>query len=129
MKKFVFVSVLSVSLCACASDPQIVVDPQSITDQAKYQKDLQECKSLSLSYTQDNEKTTGAGIGAVAALGTAAAVLATGGMYLLPGGALVVAGGGAALGSRRATGKEISVQEQIWAQCMEKRGYSAFTSK
>lgn len=128
MKKFVFVSVISSFLCACASDPQIVVDPQSITDQAKYQKDLQECKTLSLTYTQDNEKTTGASIGAVAALGTATAVLATGGMYLLPGGALVVAGGGAALGSRSATGKEISTQEQIWAQCMGKRGYSAYTS-
>ena len=67
--------------------------------------------------------------GAVAALGTAAAVLATGGMYLLPSGAAVVGGGGAAIGAQRATGKENNAQEQIWAQCMEKRGYSAYTSK
>lgn len=129
MKKLSFVSILSLSLCSCASDPQIVVDPESITDVAKYQSDLQECQTLSLQYTQDKEKATGAGLGAMAALGTAAAVLATGGMYLLPSGAAVVGGGGAALGSRRATGKENNAQEQIWAQCMEKRGYSAFTSK
>ena len=93
MKKLSFVSILSLSLCSCASDPQIVVDPESITDVAKYQSDLQECQTLSLQYTQDKEKATGAGLGAMAALGTAAAVLATGGMYLLPSGAAVVGGG------------------------------------
>tara|TARA_B100001248_G_C27197939_1_gene369853 strand:+ start:170 stop:559 length:390 start_codon:yes stop_codon:yes gene_type:complete len=129
MKKLSFVCILSLSLCSCATEPQIVVDPGSITDVAKYHKDLEECRTLSMSYTQDKEKATGAGIGAVAALGTAAAVLATGGMYLLPSGAAVVGGGGAAIGAQRATGKENNAQEQIWAQCMEKRGYSAYTSK
>ena len=113
-------------LSACATGPQLVVDPKSIKDSSQYVVDLNECIALSKGYDASNAKTGGAAVGALAGLGTAALILATGGLYLLPAGAVLAAGGGAALGSKSARNSESRAREQIQAACLNERGYKAY---
>jgi hypothetical protein len=128
MNKFICI-LLSATLGACASSPQIVIDPQSITDMTKYNSDLTECKSISEGYDASGATAGSAALGAGVALGTVAAVLATGGMYLLVPGIAAASGGGAAIGGGIGQSKENSAKERIWADCMNGRGYKAFTSR
>jgi hypothetical protein len=113
-------------LSACATGPQLVVDPKSIKDSKQYTVDLNECIELSTGYDATGAKAGGAALGAAAGLGTAALILATGGLYLLPAGAILAAGGGAALGSKSASNSESRAREQIQAACMNERGYKAY---
>ena len=117
------------ALVGCASSPQVVVDPQSITDGIKYNKDMAECKAISENYDASSATTGSAVLGAGVALGTAALVLATGGLYLLPAGAAAAGGGGAAVGGGISKSKENAARERIWADCLTGRGYKAYTSK
>ena len=128
MKKFICILILIV-LSGCASAPQIVIDPQSITDMSKHNADMTECKAISEGY--DASAATGgtALLGAGLAVGTVAAVLATGGLYLLVPGIAIAGGGGAAVGGGIGMSKENSAKERIWADCMNGRGYKAFTSR
>lgn len=119
---------LILSLTGCATSPQVAVDPQSIKDVAQYDKDLAECKAVSQSYDASGATTGSAVLGAGAAVGTAALVLATGGLYLLPAGIAVAAGGGAAVGGGLSKNKEGRAREKIWAECLNQRGYKAYTS-
>ena len=128
MNKFICIF-LSVILGACASSPQIVIDPQSITDMTKYNGDMTECKAISEGYDATGATTGSALLGAGVAVGTIAAVLATGGMYLLVPGIAAATGGGAAIGGGIGQSKENSAKERIWADCMNGRGYKAFTSR
>ena len=128
MNKFICIF-LSVTLGACASSPQIVIDPQSITDMTKYNGDMTECKAISEGYDATGATTGSALLGAGVAVGTIAAVLATGGMYLLVPGIAAATGGGAAIGGGIGQSKENSAKERIWADCMNGRGYKAFTSR
>lgn len=116
-------------LSGCASAPQIVIDPQSITDMPKHNADMTECKAISEGYDASSATAGSAILGAGVALGTVAAVLATGGMYLIVPGIAVAAGGGAAVGGGIGQSKENSAKERIWADCMNGRGYKAFTSR
>lgn len=120
--------VLVASITGCATGPQIVVDPQSIKDVTKYDKDLAECKAISEGYDASGATTGSALLGAGAAVGTAALVLATGGMYLLPAGIVAAGAGGAAVGGGISKNKEGRAREKIWAECMAERGYKAYTS-
>ena len=114
-------------LGGCAGKPQITVDPNSITDTAQYKVDLEECETISKNYKNDEAVGKSAALGAGAAVGTASLVLATGGLYLLPAGVGLAAGGGAAVGGGVSKAQESSAQEKIWAECMNSRGYSAYT--
>ncbi len=128
MKKFICF-LLSAALSACASAPQIVIDPQSITDMPKHNADMTECKAISEGYDASGATAGSAALGAGVAVGTVAAVLATGGLYLLVPGIVVASGGGAAIGGGIGKSKENSAKERIWADCMNGRGYKAFTSR
>ena len=66
-------------------------------------------------------------LGGAAAVGTTTAILATGGLYLLPAGAALFGGGGAAIGSGISKSKQNDARQKIWAECMNKRGYEAYT--
>ena len=120
---------LSVALSSCASNPQIVIDPQSISDMPKYNADMTECKAISEGYDASSATAGSAVLGAGVAIGTVAAVLATGGMYLLVPGIAMAGGGGAAVGGGISKSKENAAKEGIWADCMNGRGYKAFTSR
>jgi hypothetical protein len=128
MKKIICIFT-SIALVGCASSPQVIVDPQSITDGIKYNKDMAECKAISENYDASSATTGSAVLGAGVALGTAALVLATGGLYLLPAGAAAAGGGGAAVGGGISKSKENAARERIWADCLTGRGYKAYTSK
>ena len=127
-KSIVYLFALTLVLQACASKPKIAVDPSSIKDVAKYEKDVEECRAVSLNYDSSDAVAKSAAVGAVGSLASAVAILATGGLYLLPAGAAVVGGTGAAGGGGVASSKQNAAQEKIWAACMVDRGYKAYTS-
>ena len=114
-------------ICSCASDPKITVDPKSVKNIDKYQLDLKECKNIALSFENKDAQTKSAALGAGAAVGTIGAIVATGGLYLLPAGAALFGGGGAAIGSGISKSKQNDARQKIWADCMNKRGYDAYT--
>jgi hypothetical protein len=120
--------VLMLSLAGCATSPQVVVDPKSIKDVTQYDKDLAECKAVSDGYDASGATAGSALLGAGAAVGTAALVLATGGLYLLPAGIAMAGAGGAAVGGGLSQNKEGRAREKIWAECLNERGYKAYTS-
>ena len=128
MKKIVLLVSIA-SIVGCASSPQVIVDPKSITDGIKYNRDMAECKNLSENYDASAATAGSAMLGAGAAVGTAALVLATGGLYLLPAGIAVAGGGGAAVGSGISQSRENQAKEKIWADCLNGRGYKAYSSK
>ena len=113
--------VLLLLISSCASDPKITVDPKSVKDMGKYQTDLKECKDIAMNFENKDAQTKSAALGAGAAVATTSAIVATGGLYLLP------AGGGAAIGSGYSKSKQNEARQKIWAQCMNKRGYDAYT--
>ena len=61
---------------------------------------------------------------------SAAAVATTsaiGGFYLLPAGAALFGGGGVAIGSGISKLNQNDARQKNWADCMNKRGYDAYT--
>ena len=114
-------------LSSCASDPKITVDPKSVKDMGKYQVDLKECKDIAMNFENKDAQTKSAALGAGAAVATTSAIIATGGLYLLPAGAALCGGGGAAIGSGISKSKQNDARQKIWADCMNKRGYEAYT--
>ncbi len=128
MKKASYIIISIFILHSCAAAPKIAVDPSSITDVAKYEKDYEECRAVSLAYDNSDAAGKSAALGAGGALIGATAILATGGLYLLPGGVAIVGGAGAAAGKGAADKSQNKAQEKIWASCMNDRGYKAYTS-
>ena len=124
---FKFLILILFLLGSCASDPKITVDPKSVSDMDKYQKDLKECKDIAMNFENKDAQGKSAILGGAAAVGTTAAILATGGMYLLPSGAALFGGGGAALGTGISKSKQNDARQKIWSECMNKRGYEAYT--
>ena len=119
----------TVIVVGCASSPQVIVDPKSISDSEQYKKDYEECKSVAEGYDASSATAGSAMVGAGTAVGTAALVLATGGLYLLPAGVAVAGGTGAAIGGGVSKTREGSAREKIWADCLTDRGYKAYSSK
>lgn len=127
VQKFtIYVSIFA--LAGCAISPQVIVDPKSINDMVKYEKDMAECKAVSENYDASDATAGSSLLGAGAAIGTAALVLATGGLFLLPAGIVAAGAGGAAVGGGISQNKEGRAREKIWAECLNGRGYKAFTS-
>jgi hypothetical protein len=124
-------SAVVMSLVGCASGPQVVIDPKSITDTAKYKADMDECTAIAKNYDLSGNTAANAAVGAVAG-GAAVAGVATAvaGAVFLPALPFIVAGtlaGGGALGGH-AKQKEAKAREHILSQCMVDRGYKAYTS-
>lgn len=116
-------------LSGCASAPQVVVDPRSISSEAKYQKDMDECHSIARSYNLSDTTTKNAAVGAAAG-GVAVAGVATAvaGAVFWPAIPFIVAGtvaGGVAGGGLTKSG-ETSARENILADCLSDRGYKTY---
>jgi len=114
-------------ISSCASDPKITIDPKSVKDIGKYQIDLKECKDIAMNFENKDAQVKSAALGAAGVVGTIGAIAATGGLYLLPAGAVLFGGGGAAIGSGLTKSKQNDARQKIWADCMNKRGYDAYT--
>ena len=128
--KKVVIYTMGVSLVvACASKPQIAVDPRSVVNQEKYEQDLSECTGVAENYdlTEGTAKTAivGAAAGGGAAAGVAAAV--AGAIFwpaipFIAGAAVVTATGSGGV----VKVKEADARETILADCMTERGYKTF---
>lgn len=120
------------SLVGCASAPQVAIDPKSITDVSKYQKDMDECKSVATSYDLSAGVGKNAAVGAVTG-GVAVAGIATAvaGAVFWPAIPFIVAGAavGGTAGAGMTKGSETSARESILADCMTERGYKAYKPK
>ena len=118
-----------VLVAACASKPQIAVDPRSVQNQAKYDQDLNECTAVAENYdlTEGTAKTAivGAAAGGGAAAGVAAAVAGAVFWPAIPfiAGAALVTGTGSG-GVVKV--KEAEARETILSDCMTERGYKTY---
>jgi outer membrane lipoprotein SlyB len=116
-------------LGGCASKPQMVVDPQSIKDQAKYEIDAGECleiaRSFDLSGNTAAKAVGGAAIGGAAVAGIASAVA---GAVFAPAIPFIVAGSlaGGGMWGAASTKEERRAREKILVQCLNDRGYKAY---
>lgn len=113
----------------CASKLQVIVDPKSIQNEAKYQADMDECHGLAKSYDLTdqtrNNALLGAAGGGIAVAGVATAVAGAVFLPALPFIAAGVAAGGLAGGGLTKSG-ETSAREKIWSECMKDRGYRTY---
>ncbi len=116
-------------IVGCTTSPQIIVDPQFVMDEIKYDKDMEECRLMSLEYNNTPITVGSALLGGAIAVGATAVVLATGGLILLPVGIAAAAGGGALLGGGISDSFENDSQAGVWADCMKGRGYKAYAVK
>ena len=131
MNKFLLLIVGSV-LVGCASAPQIAVDPKTITDMAKYQKDMDECKAVAATYDLSEGAGKNAAIGATAGAVTVAGIAtAVAGAVFAPAIPFIVAGGavGGTAGAGMTKSSETAARESILAECMTERGYKAYKTK
>ena len=121
-----------VTVAGCASGPQVVIDPKSITDTQKYKTDMDECTAIAKNYDLSGNAVKNAAVGAVAG-GAAVAGIATAvaGAVFWPAIPFIIAGsvaGGGALGGH-AKQKEAKARQEILQQCMTDRGYKAYSAK
>lgn len=128
-KKVLAVTLSTLLVVGCASKPQIAVDPRTVTSQAKYEQDLNECTAVAENYdlTEGTAKTAivGAAAGGGAAAGVAAAV--AGAIFwpaipFIAGAALVVGTGSGGV----VKVKEADARETILSDCMTERGYKTY---
>jgi hypothetical protein len=130
--KLIITLCLLALISGCASDPKVAVDPNSIKDKLKYQKDSADCKATSETYdlsdTTTKSAVAGAATGAAAVAGIATAVA---GAVFLPAVPFIVAGGaiGGGAGSGISKSAETQARESILADCLNERGYKAYKTK
>lgn len=127
--KTLLVTLAVVLTAGCASKPQVVVDPKSIKSEASYQRDMDECHSVSRNYDLSDQTTKNALLGAagggVAVAGVATAVA---GAVFWPAIPFIAAGavaGGATGGGLTKSG-ETAAREKILAACLKDRGYTTY---
>lgn len=127
--KFTACALAIALLGGCASKPQIAVDPRTVSNQAKYEQDINECTAVAENYdlTEGTAKTAivGAAAGGGAAAGVAAAV--AGAIFwpaipFIAGAALVVGTGSGGV----VKVKEADARETILSDCMTERGYKTY---
>lgn len=129
LTRIVSFAVAASFVTACASKPQIAVDPRTVVNQTKYEQDVNECTAVAENYdlTEGTAKTAivGAAAGGGAAAGVAAAV--AGAIFwpaipFIAGAALVTATGSGGV----VKVKEADARETILADCMTERGYKTY---
>lgn len=123
---------LMIFVAGCASKPQVAVDPKSIGDVAKFNKDKDECTAVATTYDLGEKSTKNAVIGGTAgAVGVAGIATAVAGAVFLPAVPFIIAGGaaGATAGGGLTKMEETKVRENILAQCMSERGYKIYAPK
>ena len=123
-------SLLCVLFVGCASSPQLVYDPASIENQAKFEADQNACIEIARNYDLTGEKAgkafAGAAIGGTAVAGVATAVAGAIFWPAIPFIAAGAAAGGGIWGSK-VSKEEAAARNHILFQCMEKRGYDVYT--
>ena len=120
--------------CATIPDYKPIVDTSSVSDSAKYQKDYQECETITNNVDYSDEKTIaglkGAAVGAgVVGVGVAS-TLAAGGVVLAP--VVIPIYAAAALVGGRSNSSKTNAEEQkmraiVWNSCLKDRGYKVFS--
>jgi hypothetical protein len=132
MKKSLTLVVLISFLSGCASTPQVAVDPKSIKDVVKFEKDKDECTAVATSYDLSEKVGANTAVGAVAG-GAAVAGIATAvaGAIFLPALPFIAAGTffGGGLGGGLSKQEETQAREKILAECMTERGYKTYAPK
>ena len=131
MKRLVYYVVI-LMITACASKPQVAIDPKSIKDVIQYNKDKDECTAVASSYDLGEKTGKNAVIGGAAgAVGVAGIATAVAGAVFLPAIPFIIAGGaaGATAGGGMSKMEETKAREQILAQCMTDRDYKVYAPK
>lgn len=119
-------------LVGCASTPQVAVDPKSITDVSKFNKDKDECTAVATSYDLSEKAGKNAAVGAAAGAVTVAGIAtAVAGAVFAPAIPFIVAGGaaGGTAGGGLSKQEETKAREKILAECMSERGYKTYAPK
>ena len=132
MKNYICAVVIVALVSGCASQPQVVVDPKSIADTAKFNSDQTEClaiaKNYDLSGNAVKNATVGAATGGAIVAGVATAVAGAVFLPALPFILVGAAAGGGLMGGT-AKKKETEAREAILSQCMTDRGYKVYAPK
>ena len=115
MKYSVGVVVMALTLAACTTTDEIIIDQKGV-DMAAYQQDLAECKTYASDVKSKEKAVKGAGSGAVVG-GLIGAI--TGGASGAAKGAGVGAVGGGARGVNEGEQSEV----QVVKRCLGGRGY------
>ena len=129
LKRAVAIIPVIVTLAGCASAPQVAIDPKSITDTAKYQRDMDECKAVASSYDLSEGAGKNAAVGAAAGAATVAGIAtAVAGAVFAPAIPFIIAGSavGGTAGAGLTKTAETSARESVLAECMTERGYKAY---
>lgn len=129
--KRIFVALISVLMLlpGCAAKPQIVVNPNSILDQRKFEQDQAECIEVAQNYELSGEKAgkavAGAAIGGTAVAGVATAVA---GAVFAPAIPFIIAGAlaGGGLWGASVSKEEAKARQSILIQCLQSRGYEVY---
>jgi len=133
MKRMQLISILVGSAllvgCTNTSKLQVVVDPKSVVDKAKYDADAGDCITIAKNFNLENQAAGSAVVGAVAAGGVTAGVAsAVAGAVFAPAIPFIIAasllGGGVA--GDRVNKKELAAREKILTECLKDRGYKVY---
>ena len=120
--------------CATIPDYKPIVDTSSVADSAKYQKDYQECETITNNVDYSDEKTVAALKGAAVGAGIVgvgvASTLAAGGVVLAP--VVIPIYAAAALVGGTSNSSKTNAEEQkmraiVWNSCLKDRGYKVFS--
>ena len=120
--------------CATIPDYKPIVDTSSVSDSAKYQKDYQECETITNNVDYSDEKTVAALKGAAVGAGVVgvgvASTLAAGGVVLAP--VVIPIYEAAALVGGQSNSSKTNAEEQkmralVWNSCLKDRGYKVFS--
>lgn len=135
MKKIQLISVLfglaGLAGCTNTSKLQVVVDPASVLDKAKYDADAAQCIEIAKNYNLSGQAAGNAAV-AAAASGAAVAGVATAvaGAVFAPAIPFIIVGsllGGGAAGDR-VNKKELAAREKILEGCLNDRGYKVYSA-
>ena len=126
----ILVLVVVLAGCTNTTNLQVVVDPASVVDKAKYDTDATQCIELAKKYDLSGQAAGNAAIAATAAgVGSAAIATAVAGAVFAPAIPFILLGtllGGGAAGDK-INKKELAAREKILADCLKDRGYKVYS--
>ena len=120
--------------CATIPDYKPIVDTSSLADSAKYQRDYQECETITNNVDYSDEKNIAAFKGAAVGAGVVgvgvASTLAAGGVVMAP--VVIPIYLAAALVGGRTNASKTNQEEQrmraiVWNSCLKDRCYKVFS--
>jgi hypothetical protein len=119
----------SFALASCATTLNAVVDPATISDQAKYAEDRAYCEKVAKTYdlSADTGMNAAAG-GAAGGVAVAGIAYAVAGAVFAPAIPFIIAGSlaGGGLAGGLTQQKETEAREKVLKDCLESKGYKAF---